>query len=53
MTYNHLLMQLIFHINNMICKCNDILEYIILMNIVIYKVKIRIINLSQLRDFSY
>ena len=33
----------------MISKCNGIQGYSILMNIVIYKVKIKIINLSQLR----
>ena len=33
----------------MISKCNGILGYSLLINIVIYKVKMKIINLSQLR----
>ena len=33
----------------MMSKCNGILGYSLLLNIVIYKVKIKIIKLSQLR----
>ena len=45
MTYSHLLMKLLFHVNNMVSRCNGIPGYSLLMNIVIYKIKIKSINL--------